>query len=95
MADINVLEQGTFLAKPLFKKLFHKLPSDLQFINTKYRQFKTQTSQDMNSSSFTFVLDRLDTQFCYLLEDALIKVILIITKRTVLLYQTLIKMLVL
>ena len=81
MADVNVLEQGTFPAEPLVKKLFHKLPCDLRFINCEYRQFNTQTSTESNSSSFTFVLDRLDAPYCYLLEDALIKVNLIITKK--------------
>ena len=81
MADVNVLEQGTFPAEPLVKNLFHKLPCDLRFINNEYRQFNAQTSTESNSQSFTFILDRLDAPYCYLLEDALMKVNLIITKK--------------
>lgn len=81
MADVNVLEKGTYPAEPIINSLFSKLPSDLRFINTEYRQFSTHTSVSKNSSSFSFVLERLDAPYCYLLEDALIKVNLIITKK--------------
>ena len=81
MADVNILEKGTYPAEPIINSLFSKLPSDLRFINTEYRQFSTHTSVSKNSSSFSFVLERLDAPYCYLLEDTLIKVNLIITKK--------------
>jgi hypothetical protein len=81
MADVNILEQGTYPAEPMIKGLFRKTPTDLRFINTEYRQFNSQTAVDKNSNKFSFVLARLDAPYCYLLEDCLIKVNLIITKK--------------
>jgi len=81
MADVNILEQGTYPAEPMIKGLFRKTPTDLRFINTEYRQFNSQTAIDKNSNKFSFVLARLDSPYCYLLEDCLIKVNLIITKK--------------
>jgi hypothetical protein len=80
MADVNVLEQGTYPAEPMIKSFFRKLPTDLRFIQTEYRQFNSQTGVDKNSTNFSFVLNRLDAPYCYLLEDSLIKVNLVITK---------------
>jgi len=81
MADVNILEQGTYPAEPMIKGLFQKTPTDLRFINTEYRQFNSQTAIDKSSKQFSFVLARLDSTYCYLLEYCLIIVNLIITKK--------------
>jgi hypothetical protein len=52
MADVNVLEQGTYPAEPMIKSFFRKLPTDLRFIQTEYRQFNSQTGVDKNSTNF-------------------------------------------
>jgi len=56
MADVNILEQGTYPAEPMQKTLFSKLPSDLRFTNTEYRQFVPHTAVDKNSGNITAAL---------------------------------------
>jgi len=80
MTDVTAQESGTYPATNYINSFFTDLPTDLRFTKTIYQQITPHTAIDINSKNLQFILDRLDSPYCYIISDALIQGTVLITK---------------
>ena len=80
MSDPTVQEQGTFPAENMVSSFFSDKPTDLRFTKVAYQQIVPHTAVDANSKNIEFILEKLDSPFCYLVSDMLMQANVIITK---------------
>ena len=80
MSDPTVQEQGTFPAENMVSSFFSDKPTDLRFTKVAYQQIVPHTAVDANSKNIEFIMERLDSPFCYLVSDMLMQATVVITK---------------
>jgi len=80
MTDITIQEAGTYPGTNYINSFFTDLPTDLRFTKTLYQQIVPHTAVNSNSKNLTFILDRLDAPYVYVVSDILMQCTVIITK---------------